>query len=260
MDIVPCIPADESRRIMVMKSMKRAGESEAIAAEASQHTVSITDDRHPRYSEICHDWNISNPEGYAQWFENRMDQSLMIMIEKAQIDGVPIFKRKTALQRSIQLLKRHRDQMFKGDKEVKPISIIITTLAAKAYQGELDIETALSNILSRIASLVNRNKPKVPNPVDPEEDFADRWTMPQYRHLRLEDNFWNWLEQAQNDFSLLDSNEDTGFISEQARLKFGVGMNTMDLAKQLGLSLASATIITPKTHVISEPPKPWIIK
>ncbi len=38
-----------------------------------------------------------------------------------------------------------------GDDESKPISIIITTLAARAYNGETDIFTALNNILEKNA-------------------------------------------------------------------------------------------------------------
>lgn len=259
MDIVPCIPADESRRTIILESMKRAGESDIIAGAASQHTVSITDDRHRGFREICDDWNISNPEGYAQWFEARMNQSLQMISVKAQVDNVPTFKRKSSLQRSIQLLKRHRDQMFKIDNKVKPISIIITTLAARAYQGESEIEMALGNILSRMETLVNSGKPRVPNPVDPEEDFADRWSMSEYKHLRLEENFWMWLQQAENDFSLMGSSDDSEFISEQAKLKFSVGLNASDLRRRLGLFSPSITVVTPKKHVISEPPKSWML-
>jgi len=76
MDIVPCIPADESGRKLILESMTKAGESALIAGSVSQLTVSITDDRHPRYKQICEDWNISNPEGYAKWFEERMNQMM----------------------------------------------------------------------------------------------------------------------------------------------------------------------------------------
>ncbi len=192
-DIVPCIPADDLKRRAIWESMKNAGESALISDAVSQLTVSITDDRHPGYRQLCLDWNISNPEGYAKWFEAKMNQVQRFIIEKAQVDEIPLYKRKTPLQRSIQLLKRHRDLMFKGYDDVKPISIIITTLAARAYQGESDIDSALRNILSHMGSFVNTSKPRVPNPTNPSEDFADRWSMPKYRHLNLEQNFWNWL-------------------------------------------------------------------
>ncbi|GAB4278419.1 MAG: hypothetical protein Kow0029_21660 [Candidatus Rifleibacteriota bacterium] len=257
MDIVPCIPADDTRRTLILETMRKAGESELVAGAASQLTVSITDDRHHGYRQICDDWNISNPEGYAKWFEARMNQTQRVILEKAQVDNVPLFKRKTPLQRAIQLLKRHRDQMFKNDTDIKPISIIISTLAARAYQGESDIESALRNILEKMGGLVNTSKPRVPNPVDPAEDFADRWSMPKYQHLNLEKNFWYWLEQAKNDFALLDSTDDVGFIIEQAKQKFSVGLNSSELSQRLGLAVSSISVVTPKSHSISDPAKPW---
>ena len=224
----------------------------------SQLTVSITDDRHRGYRQICQDWNISNPEGYAAWFESRMSQAQQVILEKAQVDDVPLFKRKTPLQRSIQLLKRHRDQMFTKDPDVKPISSIITTLAARSYQGETDIEAALGNILSRMGSFVKPSRPRVPNPVDPEEDFADRWSMPEYKHLNLEQNFWNWLKQARNDFDLIGSSEDVQFIAGQVQQKFSVNINASDLGNRMGLAVPTVSVMIPKSHSISEPPaKPW---
>lgn len=263
MDVVPCIPADAIRQSLVMEAMRSAGESEFVAESASRLTVSITDDRHPGYRQISEDWNISNPEGYAKWFEARMKQAERLLLESAarlraaSIDELPAYKWKTPLQRSIQLLKRHRDQMFKDDPDVKPISIIITTLAARAYQGETDIESALNKILSGMGSFIRHETPRVPNPVDPNEDFSDRWSMPKYKHLNLEQNFWNWLSQAQNDFDLLGSSENANFITEQAQQKFSVRMNAADLSMRMGLAQASATVVTPKLHSISEPAKPW---
>ena len=256
MDIVPCIPADDSRQKLIFESLRKSGADDFFAESTSHFTVSITDDRHPEYKRINENWNISNPEGYAKWFELR-NETLKMVLEKAQVDDIPLYKRKTALQRSIQLLKRHRDLMFKDDPDVKPISIIITTLAATAYQGETDIESAMRMILSRMGDLVNSSRPRVPNPVDPAEDFADRWSMPQYRELNLEKNFWDWLKQARTDFELLSSSDDAGFISEQARQKFSVRMDASELRKSLGLALG-ASIIVPKSHIIeAEPPRPW---
>src|SRR2546423_1423961 len=40
---------------------------------------------------------------------------------------------KPTLNRTVQLLKRHRDKMFEGDKDA-PISAIIATLSARSYQ------------------------------------------------------------------------------------------------------------------------------
>ena len=53
----------------------------------------------------------------------------------ASVDDVPVFAWKTPLQRSIQILKRHRDVMFWNSPNLRPISMIITTLSAHALPG-----------------------------------------------------------------------------------------------------------------------------
>lgn len=263
MDIVPCIPADENRRKAILESICKTGLDEFVAGSASQTTISITDDRHEGYKQICDDWNISNPEGYAKWFEYRMNpQQTRILLEKAQVDDVPLFKKKTPLQRVIQILKRHRDKWSKDNPDSKPISIIITTLAARAYNGETDIVAALGNVLEKMGGLVNPARPRVPNPVDPEEDFADRWYRQDSLHLRLEKNFNDWLLQARTDFQHITSTTDTEFLCEHIEEKFSLRVNESELKKQLGISVASVAsvnIITPKTHTIDrqDSARPW---
>jgi hypothetical protein len=260
MDIVPCIPADENRRKAILESIRKTGLDEYVAGSASQTTISITDDRHEGYKHICDDWNISNPEGYAKWFEYRMNpQQTRILLEKAQVDDVPLFKKKTPLQRVIQILKRHRDNWSKDNPDSKPISIIITTLAARAYSGETDVVEALENVLEKMSGLVCPTKPRVPNPVDPEEDFADRWYRQDCLHLRLEKNFNDWLLQARTDFQHITSTTDTEFLCEHIEEKFSLRVNESELKKQLGISVASVNIITPKTHTIDrqDSARPW---
>jgi hypothetical protein len=260
MDIVPCIPADEKRRKAILESIRKTGLDEYVAGSASQTTISITDDRHEGYKHICGDWNISNPEGYAKWFEYRMNpQQTRILLEKVQVDDVPLFKKKTPLQRVIQILKRHRDNWSKDNPDSKPISIIITTLAARAYNGETDIVAALGNVLKKMGGLVNPARPRVPNPVDPEEDFADRWYRQDCLHLRLEEHFNAWILQARTDFQHITSTTDTEFLREQIEEKFSLRVNESELKKQLGISVASVNIITPKTHTIDrqDSARPW---
>jgi len=259
MDIVPCIPEDEIRRQLILESMQKSGENELISGLASKLTLSITDDRHHGFKRICRDWDISNPEGYARWFEYRMIQGTIVDLKRAQIDDVPVFRIKTPLQRSVQLLKRHRDTMFKGYDDIKPISVIITTLAARAYTGEPDVGSALRMILSQMGNLVNSGSPRIPNPVDPDEDFADKWSTQEGKRLRLEQNFWNWLKQAQVDFDLIVSSDDMDFVTDQAKQKFSVRVNSAELMKRLGLAACYVTVSTSKAHSINRnsSPKPW---
>lgn len=87
----------------------------------------------------------SDPEAYHDWFVNRMtgrnlvDKSFVYAERNTEIDKVPTYKQRTTLQKAIQLLKRHRDIMFAGCEDNAPISIIITTLAAWAYNGESNV-------------------------------------------------------------------------------------------------------------------------
>src|SRR5580700_4045447 len=83
-------------------------------------------------------WQRSNPIAYAEWFRERMRvafdtrRAILAKALDADIEAVPDWQVKTPLQRVVQLLKRHRDLFFAARQEVRPISIIITTLAAKA--------------------------------------------------------------------------------------------------------------------------------
>lgn len=253
-DIVPMIP-EEQQRLVQLNEAIRKNESDGFA-NAANMTVVITDDRNANYKTISDDWKISNPEGYASWFEDRMRRrAVHNLLEKGQVDSVPAYKKKTPLQQAIQLLKRHRDIMFAKAPSKKPISIIITTLAARAYNGETDLDDALANILSNMGSFVKAAKPRVPNPVDPSEDFADRWTT----DMSLEANFKSWLAQAKADFDFLEQSNDVRLIAGRAKDRFALILNESDLAKSLGLSTSVPQASTPRVQIIDEnrAAKPW---
>ena len=89
---------------------------------------------------------------YIEWFKNKKAERRKILLENyclehsatlkcsADIDEIKEYHLKTPLQKAIQILKRHRDIMFKDDtKHLKPISIIITTIAAELYRNEDNI-------------------------------------------------------------------------------------------------------------------------
>ena len=139
-DILPAIPDAEP--------FKQFLESRGYSpSNWSDSAIAITDNTHPNYAEINPDWPRSNPKGYAEWFRSRMqiqfDAARRSFAESKQlrVEEVPEYKVKTPLQRSIQILKRHRDLWFDEnqsayDENAKPISIIITTLAGHAYNNE----------------------------------------------------------------------------------------------------------------------------
>jgi len=263
MDSVPSIPESVSRKQLITEAMVRAGIGEGLAKAVTEFTGAITDNRHEHYTVISDYWRISNSEGYARWFEFRMKLARVLLENRAfaarmtTVDQLPIYQWKSPLQRCVQILKRHRDVMYEDNPDSKPISIIITTLAAASYQGETEIDDALERILSTMGSLINPTSPRVPNPVNPAEDFADKWGDPQYHHLQLEQNFWLWLEQAKADFRTIGNARNLELIAEQAQEKFGVSLGREGLDERLKIGAASVSV-TPKSHTITEAPaKPW---
>lgn len=263
MDIVPCIPEAAGSKKLIEAAMLKAGTDRSIAQQVANLTVSITDDRHRDYRRITADWSVSNPQGYGQWFKSRMRQATKLLEKRmlearvATIDDLPTYRWKTPLQRSVQLLKRHRDIMFRRNPEVQPISIIITTLAALAYQGETDLGDAMERILAEMGQFVRKSLPRVPNPVNPQEDFADKWATLEGRSKRLEENFDAWLAQAQADFRVIEGATDPDFITNQVLQKLGARLSSSDLRARLALP-GPMVAFSPKSHDIREaPPRPW---
>lgn len=265
MDVVPSIPEDQQQRAMLKEAMVKAASLGSPLADAvSSHAGAITDDRHQDYKKICTNWRISNSEGYALWFESRMKlatellQEHAAMAKVAKVDDLPARKWNSPLQQAIKVLKRHRDVMFKDDTDSQPISIVLTTLAAAAYRGEPDTISALNRILSDMGKYVQQSKPRVPNPVNPAEDFADKWYDPKYQHLRLEENFWSWLKQAQADLHTLQNTQDAKLIIEQAATKFATTLDASRIKDALGV-LAVSVAAAPKIVSIHTPAKPWAV-
>lgn len=258
MDIVPCIPAGEGRRQALNVAMVRAGQEAGLAADVARFAVCITDDRLPEFRSVSENWLVSNPEGYARWFEDRMRlRSPQLMARQAALDELPVYRRKMPLQRSVQLLKRHRDQMFRDEPDRKPVSVIITTLAAMAYAGELDLGEAMKTILRGLMEFAASGSSEVPNPVNPAENFADCWTMAAYRHLRLRENFGHWAQQAAADFHIIASSRDPEFIRRKAANALALTPAVGALERMLGVTVAPS-VHTPKTHEVREGVvKPW---
>ncbi|OLA79763.1 MAG: hypothetical protein BHW57_05560 [Azospirillum sp. 47_25] len=222
MDIVPGIPLNDKK--FLVESMKASGMDESLSGKLADFAYNITDNKTDNYNHITQNWPISNPEGYAQWFESRMRLGVdFVAINKAHYEELPFFKRKTILQRSVQILKRHRDIMFQKNDDVKPVSIIITTLAARAYQGERELDISIFNILTKMEEMLNNKGygPRVPNPTKPEEDFADKWK----EDPQLEKNFYMWIMQAKADLCNIKDASSLNAVFDKAHNSFGLILN-----------------------------------
>jgi hypothetical protein len=160
-------------------------------------------------------FSFSNPKGYSSWFDERKLTNDItkrkVLLEMAQVEPVKIENHivKLPLQRAIQILKRHRDIMFEMDAEYKPISIIITTLSAQAYNGEIGVYDAVKNILEKMSQfIVNINgKYAITNPVDKKENFADKWNT----DSNYAKKFYSWLTKARKDIVMLTSGVDDDY-------------------------------------------------
>lgn len=196
LDIVPSIP-DTEHEILLL-------EIRSVSRNIAQHALCITDNETWDYDK---DFPKSNPEGYAIWFTEQMrvefqrKRELLASDLQMKVDSVPEYRVKTPLQRVVQLLKRHRDIRY-NDDEHRPISIILTTLSAHAYNNEVDIFDALRNILAKMDSFIKRDnegKFVIANPVNPLENFADKWNENPKKAVR----FFEWLNEARRDLNAI---------------------------------------------------------
>ena len=255
-DVVPCIPlGDAERKIYEQRINEFYQYPDGFSENVAKFAINITDDRHENYELISPEWPASNPQGYLGWFQSRINSSKLILLnERTSIVPIQVYKQKSVLQRCIQLMKRHRDNMFADDKR-KPISIIITTLAARAYSGETDLSAALMNILEKMPRYINPSSPRIPNPVNPAEDFSDRWEMPESKELDLEGNFRNWLMQAQMDFKQILESKDENFKNRMVNEKFSLDINKSFNSE--GHNKSSNHSISAIKKLPVNPPKIW---
>lgn len=198
LDTLPAIPDGARQKLLL--------EQHGYSSAWSETAIAITCSDHHNYRLISNDWPHSNPKGYSRWFRSRMKvvfearRRVLAMEAKAKVEEIPEYRVRTPLQSAIQILKRHRDTMFAVDTDNKPISIIITTLAAHAYQQEPTIAGALYSILQRMDQFIEDRFGVlwIPNPTDGAENFADRWA----GHPERQQAFFAWLTQARQDFTM----------------------------------------------------------
>ena len=255
MDILPALPDRESFKLFL--------ESKGFSPVWTEFAIAITDKRHKNYEKIDEDWLRSNPKGYAMWFKKRMkvqferQRKLLAESIKANIEDVPEYKVKTPLQRAIQILKRHRDIMFVDDQENKPISIIITTLAAHAYNNEDNLLEALINIVNGMPKYIQykQGKPWISNPVNPTENFADKWI----KNPKLKEKFEQWLKKVKTNLEAILSSQDLHNIIEGLKPKFGdriINEVASELFPDYNSPEDTGKIVAPYIK-ISNPSKPW---
>lgn len=260
-DILPAIPDAEMFKQLLEENKQLLEEKGDIPSNWLDLAIAITDNTHHNYDRIDFEWPRSNPRGYAEWFRScmktRFDIIRIAYLMERQVEDVPDYKIKTPLQQSIQICKRHRDIWFEENKlhyheKAKPISIIPTTLAARAYDNEADLQEALWNIVSNMHKHIERDingAACILNPVDPLENFADKWREDPIR----EKCFQDWLEQLQEDLRKAFESSDIQLAGES--LKSCLGENMVDKAlrnlpnqRNRPISTLAATVIPRKPY------------
>lgn len=174
-------------------------------------------------------WKASNPRGYARWFENQSRTAAETrLLAKAQpLPDNWEASAKTVLQRIVQLTKRQRDMVF-GDDDGGARSIVLTTLLATVYRGEDSVFDALCEALDAIVAAIHQARPRrivVRNPMNPLEDFSEKWDEAPASYLE----FATWIQNFRERFRALAHVEGLEEITRTLAVLFGedVSMNAM---------------------------------
>ena len=192
-------------------------------------------------------WKASNPKGFRRWFDGIAALRPAIRLQapdmaktRAEVEALPAPSRfKGVLRRGVQLCKRHRDVHFSETSELAPISIILTTLAARSYAAcvgtrtyETDLDL-LREIISGMPSQIEiRGEGRsrqyfVWNETTNGENFAEKWNS----DARLAEAFYRWHSRALADLVGLETH--TGLDS--VRKHFGTALGEPLVAKAMSV-------------------------
>jgi hypothetical protein len=269
LDVLPAIPEEPGVRAKLLEL--------AVPHYIERLAIAITDKEKDSGD---YQWKSSNPEGYASWFQeiNRLGFEKVQLNERAiiqkkyadiyaSVEDVPDFVIRTPLQRAIQLFKRHRDIFFAGhpQEKDKPISMIITTIAAKAYEinpaGTLYETVAhIVNTLrqSNYGGLIKKDAEGwyIPNPVNSEENFADKWHDNEDRKAKV---FFMWLDRLERDVNQLIKHQDTKKAELILTSLFGERVANESLTVFKNTFGDIAEVVTSRPHVVikENAPAPW---
>jgi hypothetical protein len=289
MDVLPCVHDQDLAEYI-------SREDPTLEQYAST-TVAITN-RDDDIDPPEYDWRSGNPHGYAKWFRDvnypsfvifEREQKRLLFESNRDIYGkeqdVPNELIRTPLQRTIQILKRHRDVHFAGHKweKHKPISMIITTLAGRLYEGKASsLRTVYDTLIYIVEQLIAHagllepmqylseeistlkliqrvgDRWYIPNPVNPHlpgdpedkgENFADRWHEDNHAGARA---FFEWLRKLNYDFEKAFNQTDIHEMEKDLGTVFGAGIIEKAFDKRFPLDNVKAVPVE-----VKERPKSW---
>jgi hypothetical protein len=184
-------------------------------------------------------YKASNPIGYRKLFDRRalLTPSARLVkamdhMARAEVKPYPMpARRKGVLRRTVQFLKAHRDFMFIVEPELGPLSIIITTLAMRAYEicvqrfeydNEIDL---LCDTLRMMPVFIERRIVEgvalhwVDNETTQDENFAEKWN----KDPQLELAFRHWHARALADFEAIAQAEGLDQLQKSLGAAIGEG-------------------------------------
>lgn len=151
-----------------------------------------------------YEFRTTNPEAYYEWFTKKMEKEKKKLTEeyairnKVEIVDVPEYEVKTTLQIAIEILKRYRDIKFQHNPEIKPISIILTTLMAEIYTGEENVYELIEKFSRDYTKYLEKDEKGnivIKNPVNSDENFADKWQV----YPERKEAFFEFMTQLRNE-------------------------------------------------------------
>ena len=171
----------------------------SVPLRANSHALYVPDAKK-------HDWVIRSPKTYIDWFmaqtskikgykiKSTDSRRLIMESEVTPLKSKQPYEVTPTLIRVVQLIKRIKDVFFHdytGERE--PQSIVITTLAAKYYNGEYSVYEALSNIIKKMKQLYDNNSRfMVANPSYSTEVFTEKWP----KHIEYYTNYQKFVNYA----------------------------------------------------------------
>lgn len=273
LDVVPAVKEDINQIVRLLTA--------SVDSKYAMQAIAITDRKEGRYNWLSSnpsgfgDWfddinkkylEMDIIEKKKQFFtENRG-----LFRADAKIEDVPDYYVRSSLQRVIQLLKRHRDLFFyRNGSKYRPASVIITSLAAKiaAEITPRNIEELLQYVVNGLGDyrvLLEGKRPEaryygekreyvqirnskwwIPNPVDPDDNYADSWTD------ETAQAFFDWVDVVKMDLGDTTSLNETRYLTG---LQTSFGKEKVNSVLHLA-SVQPVTYSRPST--ISRPTKPW---
>ncbi len=135
-------------------------------------------------------WRETDPRGFQLWFRSRC--AVDVRLERravASVEPVPVGNEngeKLPLQIIVQLIKQARNVAFGTNPA--PSSILLTTLAANRYEGEVSLYEGLSNVVAEIDDEIEAAAPfriVICNPAYPHDDLVECLDDETYRRFRV---------------------------------------------------------------------------